>query len=120
MTRSGVTRGDASPQPEITRPSTAKAWAVPDALKNTQPRQTNWKVKKRCTQTRTGPSATGGRPRRSRLRRRTCPKDCPTPWRAPQITKVQAAPCHRPPSTMVIMMLRTVCASPPALPPSGM
>ena len=36
------------------------------------------------------------------------------------MTNVQAAPCHRPPSTMVIMMLRTVVASLPALPPSGM
>ena len=110
-TSSGVTSGEASPHPLKTRPRTAKACDMPVALKNTQPRQTNWKVRNRCTQTRTGPSATGGSPRRSRLVRRRCPKLCPTPCRAPQITNVHAAPCHRPPSTMVIMMLRTVCAS---------
>ncbi len=79
---------------------------MPEALKKTQPRHTNWKVRKRCTHTRTGPSATAGSPRRTRLVRRRCPKLCPAPCSTPQKTNVQAAPCHRPPSTMVIMMLQ--------------
>ena len=65
-TSSGVTSGEASPAVEDPA-ETAKAWDMPVALKNTQPRQTNWKVRNRCTQTRTGPSATAGRPRRTRL-----------------------------------------------------
>ena len=61
-TSSGVTSGEAWPQPSRTRPRSAKAWDIPDALKNTQPTHTNWKVRNRWTQTRTGPSATAGRP----------------------------------------------------------
>ena len=110
MTRSGVISGEAWPQPLKRRPMTEKACDMPVALKNTQPRQTYWKVRKRWTQSRTGPSATPGSPRRSRLLRRMCPKLCPTPCRVPQTTNVHAAPCQRPPSTMVIMMLRTVWA----------
>ena len=115
-----MTSGEGCPQPLMTRPSTASACAMPEALKNTQPRHTNWNVKKRCTHTRTGPSATAGSPRRTRLERRRCPKLCPAPCSAPHTTNVQAAPCQRPPSTMVIMMLRTVRAWPPSFPPSGM
>ena len=39
---------------------------------------------------------------------------------APQSTKVQAAPCHRPASSIETVRLRTVRAAPPRLPPSGM
>ena len=35
----------------------------------------------------------------------------PTPWRPPQTTKVQAAPCQRPPSSMVSIRLRYVAGA---------
>ncbi len=77
------------------------------ALKKTQPRQTNWNVQKRCHHTRAAPSATGGQSAGDpALRRRRCPTTWPAPWSAPQMMNVQLAPCHRPPSTIVIMMLR--------------
>ncbi len=119
-TSKGVTNGDDSPQPVSMRPRTAKAPEIPLALKKTQPRQTNWNVQNRCSHMRTGPSATGGNPCCTRRRRRKCPTPCPIPCRAPQNTNVHAAPCHNPPRTMVIMMLRIVLASEPLLPPSGM
>ena len=42
------------------------------------------------------------------------------PWNAPQSTNVHAAPCQRPPSSIVIIRLRYVNQRPPRLPPSGM
>ena len=89
------------------------------ALKNTQPRHTNWKVQKRSHQTRTGPSARAGSPRAIRRCRRGWPTTWPTPWRPPQMRKVQLAPCQRPPSTMVIMMLRAVFHGRAAVPAEG-
>ena len=44
----------------------------------------------------------------------------PRPWNAPQITKFQEAPCHSPPSNMVMNKLRYVATRPPREPPSGM
>ncbi len=46
--------------------------------------------------TRNGPSASSGTPRRLRVRRRRCPTHWPAPCRAPQTTKVHAAPCQEP------------------------
>ena len=42
------------------------------------------------------------------------------PWMIPHSTKPHAAPCHSPPSVIVIMRLRAVFSLPPRLPPSGM
>src|SRR5207249_11727689 len=47
------------------------------------------------------------RPRRTALRRPMAwTAATPTPWNTPQITKVQFAPCHRPPNAMVTMTFR--------------
>ena len=42
------------------------------------------------------------------------------PCQAPQITKVQFAPCHNPPSTITIKRLKYVRTTPFRFPPSGM
>ena len=49
-----------------------------------------------------------------------CSATRPRPWNVPQATNVHAAPCHRPPSIIVIIRLRYVNSRPPRLPPSGM
>ena len=53
-------------------------------------------------------------------RTRQRPITCPIPWNAPHATNVHPAPCHNPPSSIVIMMFTAVRTSPCRLPPSGM
>ena len=82
----------------------SQADANESARKKTQARQTKWKVTIRARQS--------GHPV---ARRRRCAaalpppalaRQAPTPWRPPQTTNVQAAPCHRPPSSIVSIRLR--------------
>src|SRR5690348_12700445 len=42
-----------------------------------------------------------------------------TPWMAPNMTKVQFAPCQSPPRSMVVRRFRPVFHSLPVLPPNG-
>ena len=43
-----------------------------------------------------------------------------TPWIRPHTTKVQAAPCQRPPMNITIIRLIAARTGPERLPPSGM
>src|SRR5882762_9280555 len=67
--------------------------------KNTQPRSTTPIV---AAHARKRPAAPGGRGRGRRARTSRSPQRA-APWTAPQITKFQRAPCHSPPSSIVII-----------------
>src|ERR1700733_132417 len=74
-----------------------------EARKNIQPATTKWKVAKPHRKRAPGVSVNFGLPWNA------CQPRCaakPMPCQAPQTTKVQLAPCHKPPITMVITRFR--------------
>ncbi len=110
--RNGVATITGDQRPKPSRKLTAKS---KDSARNRiQPRQTMWKVT--STPTTTGSFGQAAGLIRLQIRSQHSPRPC----RAPQATKVQEAPCQRPPKSMVIKMLRQVLNRPPRPPPSGM
>ena len=101
--------------PAVTSPTSIDtACSKVSARKNTHARHTTWNV----TNHRTTGVHGSVRPARPRRRRGPTRRSITSaaPWMAPHTTKVQAAPCHRPPITMVRNRLRSVRRSPPGVP----
>jgi hypothetical protein len=95
-TRGSVTSGDGPDAP--TCRSMSNAVERFGERKKTHARQTTWKVRNQASHAgRRNPA------QRSRAQRSTLSA---VPWMPPQITNVQAAPCQRPPSSMVSIRFR--------------
>src|SRR5262249_1431451 len=106
----------------LQRPSalrSSQAASVEGARKKIQPMQTKWKVNKReihfhCALARKsrGNAALEAAHQRCTTR--------PMAWKPPHRTKVQAAPCHKPPRSIVNPRFAAVRLGPRREPPSGM
>jgi hypothetical protein len=107
-----VTSGEGCPHAVNSRSSTCSARPSESARKKIHAKQTTWNVTRRASQR---VAADAGRiPPSARSTER------PTPWIPPQTTNVHAAPCHRPPSSIVTSRFTYVRMRPLRLPPSGM
>ena len=90
------------------------------ARKNTHVRHTRWKTTIRESHApgdQSSVATDSSRPSRRRTNRSML---SPAPCIPPHTTKVQLAPCHNPPSSIVSIRFRYVRRSPSRLPPSGM